>query len=103
MGWVLSNSWERRRASGHKRVCRRAFTRVSRTWGRGPAKASANQDSASERWHAEGLAFGTADGSRGSMGASDSNRTPSSKKWASFGVFGCRSEEDNFGLVLIFS
>ena len=33
------------------------------------------------------------------MGASDFNRAPSSKKRARFKTFGCRSEEDDFGLV----
>ena len=65
--------------------------------------ASAKQDSASERWRAEGLAFGTAYGGGGAMGASDFNHAHRSKKRARFGTFGCRSEEDDFGLVLNFS
>jgi hypothetical protein len=65
--------------------------------------ASAKQDSASERWLTEALAFGTANGGGGAMGASDFNRAPRSKKRARFEAFGCRSREDDFGLVLIFS
>ena len=38
----------------------------------------------------------------GAMGASDFNRARRSKKRARFEAFGCRSEEDNFGLVLFF-
>jgi len=64
--------------------------------------ALAKQDSASERWHAEGLAFATADGSRGSLGASDFNRAPRGKKRARFAAFGCRSEEDDFVFFKIF-
>ena len=64
--------------------------------------ASAKQDSASERWRAEGLAFGNTEGCGEAMGASDFNRAPRSKNRARFEAFGCRSEEDYFGLVLFF-
>ncbi len=65
--------------------------------------APAKQDSASERWRAEGLAFGTANGGGVAMGASDFNRALRSKKRARIGASGGQSEEDKFGLVLNFS
>ena len=36
------------------------------------------------------------------MGASDFNRAPRSKKRAKIEAFGCRSEEEDFGLVFKF-
>jgi hypothetical protein len=65
--------------------------------------ASAKQDSASERWHSGGLAFGTANGGGGAMVTSDFNRAPRGKKRARFAAFGCRSEGDDFGLFFKFS
>ena len=64
--------------------------------------ASSKQDSASEPWSAEGLAFGSANGGGGAMGASDFNRALRSKIRARFGTFVCRSEEDDFRLFLNF-
>jgi hypothetical protein len=55
--------------------------------------ASAKRDSASERWRAEVLAFGTDEDWGEAMGASDFNLPCRSKKWARIAAFGCRSKE----------
>ena len=64
--------------------------------------ASAKSDSASERWRAEVLAFGTAKDWGEAMSASDFNLAFRSKKRARIELFGCRSKETPFGIFFNF-
>ena len=65
--------------------------------------ASAKSDSASERWRAEVLAFGTAKDWGEAMSASDFNLAFRSKKRARIELFGCRFQEAAFGSFQKFS
>jgi hypothetical protein len=64
--------------------------------------ASAKSDSASERWRAEVLAFGTAGDWGHVMGDSDFNLAYRSKKRARIELFGCRFKETPFGIFFKF-